>query len=192
MQTFLGYFKKTCVENKELDLQNFDYLCKAIKKILSLNENEDIDYNLCDLVVTLSSRFFTKDNNSKSGKKYLSEIIKNTSLLQRYPFWVGITKFELNEEIQQQKDEVEILSEDNTIHDKFNNSVTAKLMSVSYNIMQFITDSKIFNKIIYELFKYFKISKENREIVIGKMEAQILEKNVTNIQLDKNILLEEI
>ena len=43
MHTFLGYFNKTRVESKELDLPNFNYLCKAIMKILSLNENEDVD-----------------------------------------------------------------------------------------------------------------------------------------------------
>ena len=103
MHTFLGYFNKTRVENKELDLTNFNFLCRAICKILALNENEDIDYSLCDLVVILSSTFYTKDNNSKSGKKYVNEVIKNTSIMQRQGFWVGLTKFELNEEIQQQK-----------------------------------------------------------------------------------------
>lgn len=192
MHTFLGYFNKTRVESKELDLPNFNYLCKAIMKILSLNENEDVDYSLCDLVVILSSTFYTKDNNSKSGKKYVNEVIKNTSIMQRQGFWVGLTKYELNEEIQQQKKEEETLNEDNISQDKLNNSVTAKLMSVSYNIMQFITDSKIFNRIIYDIFKYCKISNESREIVIGMMEAQIEAENLTHIKLDKNILLAEI
>ena len=191
MHTFLGYFNKTRVESKELDLPNFNYLCKAIMKILSLNENEDVDYSLCDLVVILSSTFYTKDNNSKSGKKYVNEVIKNTSIMQRQGFWVGLTKYELNEEIQQQKKEEETLNEDNISQDKLNNSVTAKLMSVSYNIMQFITDSKIFNRIIYDIFKYCKISNESREIVVGMMEAQIEAENLTDIKLDKNLLLNE-
>ena len=157
-----------------------------------INENEDVDYSLCDLVVILSSTFYTKDNNSKSGKKYVNEVIKNTSIMQRQGFWVGLTKYELNEEIQQQKKEEETLNEDNISQDKLNNSVTAKLMSVSYNIMQFITDSKIFNRIIYDIFKYCKISNESREIVVGMMEAQIEAENLTHIQLDKNILLAEI
>ena len=90
------------------------------------------------------------------------------------------------------KKEEETLNEDNISQDKLNNSVTAKLMSVSYNIMQFITDSKIFNRIIYDIFKYCKISNESREIVVGMMEAQIEAENLTHIQLDKNILLAEI
>jgi hypothetical protein len=188
MHTFLGYFNKTRVENKELDATNFNYLCKAINKILVLNENEDIDYSLCDLVVILSSTFYTKDSNSKTGKKYVNEVIKKTSIMQRQAFWVGLTKYELNEEIQQQKKEEETLVEDIS-EEKISNSITAKLMSVSYNIMQFITDSKTFNRIIFDIFKYCKISNESKEIVVGMMEAQIESENLTHIKLDKEMLL---
>ena len=188
MHTFLGYFNKTRVENKELDATNFNYLCKAINKILVLNENEDIDYSLCDLVVILSSTFYTKDPNSKTGKRYVNEVIKKNSIMQRQAFWVGLTKYELNEEIQQQKKEEETLVEDIS-EEKISNSITAKLMSVSYNIMQFITDSKTFNRIIYDIFKYCKISNESKEIVVGMMEGQIESENLSHIKLDKDMLL---
>ena len=188
MHTFLGYFNKTRVENKELDNSNFKYLCQAIHKILTLNENEDIDYSLCDLIVILSSTFYKKEPKNKSGKKYVNEAIKNTSIMQRQGFWVGLTKYELNEEIQQQKKEEETLVEDIS-EEKISNSITAKLMSVSYNIMQFITDSKTFNRIIFDIFKYCKISNESKEIVVGMMEAQIESENLTHIKLDKEMLL---
>ena len=191
MHTFLGYFNKTRVESKELNTENFNYLCQAINKILSLNENEDIDYSLCDLVVILSSTFYTKDPQNKSGKKYINEVIRHSSIMQRQGFWVGLTKYELNEEIQLQKKEEETLNEDNISQDKLSNSVSAKLMSVSFNIMQFVTDSKSFNRIICDIFKYCKINKENKEIVVGMMEAQIEAENLTHIKLDKDMLLRE-
>lgn len=189
MHTFLGYFNKTRVESKELDAKNFDFLCSAINKILELNENEDIDYSLCDLVVILSSTFYTANPQSKSGKKYVNEIIKNNPIMQRQAFWVGLTKFELNEEIQQQKKEEETLNEDNISQDKINNSITAKLMSVSYNIMQFITNSNTFNKILFDIFKYCKINRDSKEIVVGMMEAQIEAENLQHIKLNKDMLL---
>jgi hypothetical protein len=189
MHTFLGYFNKTRVECKELDAKNFDFLCSAINKILELNENEDIDYSLCDLVVILSSTFYTSNPKSKTGKKYVNEVIRNNPIMQRQAFWVGLTKFELNEEIQQQKKEEETLNEDNISQDKINNSITAKLMSVSYNIMQFITNSNTFNKIIFDIFKYCKINKDSKEIVVGMMEAQIEAENLEHIKLNKEMLL---
>ena len=161
----------------------------SINKILELNENEDIDYSLCDLVVILSSTFYTSNPKSKTGKKYVNEVIRNNPIMQRQAFWVGLTKFELNEEIQQQKKEEETLQEDNISQDKINNSITAKLMSVSYNIMQFITNSNTFNKILFDIFKYCKINKDSKEIVVGMMEAQLEAENLTNIILNKEMLL---
>ena len=73
--------------------------------------------------------------------------------------------------------------------EKISNSITAKLMSVSYNIMQFITDSKTFNRIIFDIFKYCKISNESKEIVVGMMEGQIESENLSHIKLDKDMLL---
>ena len=189
MQTFLGYFNKTRVDNKRLDKENFDYFCKAIEKILELNMNEDIDYSLCDLIVILSSTFYMDDENAKSGKKYINEVIRNCPIMQKQGFWVGLTKFELNQEIQQQKTEEETLTEDNITVEKLNNSVIAKLMSITYNIMQFINDSALFNKVVYDIFKYCKINQENKAMIVQMMEQQIKADNLTHIQLDKDLIL---
>ena len=189
MHTFLGYFNKTRVESKELDKTNFNYLVNAIKKILELNENEDIDYSLCDLVVILSSTFYTADPNGKNGKKYINEVVKNCSIMQRQGFWVGLTRFELNEEIQQQNKIEDTLKEDNVSEEKLNNSVIAKLMSVSYNIIQFVMDSKLFNRIINDIFKYCKINAENKEIVVEMIEGQITNDNLNHLKLDRELLL---
>ena len=189
MQTFLGYFNKTRVENKCLNEENFNYFCKAIEKILELNMNEDIDYSLCDLIVILSSTFYMEDKNAKSGKKYINEVIRDCPIMQKQGFWVGLTKFELNQEIQQQKSEEDTLKEDNISVEKLNNSVIAKLMSVTYNIMQFIKDSNLFNKVVYDIFKFCKINKENRSMIIQMMEQQIKAENLTHIQLDKDLIL---
>lgn len=192
MHTFLGYFNKTRVENKELNKTNFEYLSNAIKLILKLNENEDIDYNLCDLVVILSSTFYMLDPNGKKGKLYINEVIKKCPIMQKQGFWVGLTRFELNEEIQQQNKIEETLNEDNITEEKLNNSVIAKLMSVSYNIIQFVMDSCLFNRILYDIFKYCKINAENREIVVEMIDGQIKGENLTHLQLDRKLLLTPI
>ena len=189
MHTFLGYFNKTRIESKELNEENFNYLCDAIKKILELNENEDIDYNLCDLVVILSSTFYRNDPNSPKGKRYVNEVIRHSSIMQQQGFWVGLTRFELNEEIQSQNKIEDTLKENDITEEKLNNSVIAKLMSVSYNIMQFVLDSALFNKIIHDVFKYCKINEQNRQIVVEMIESQISGENIDYLKLDKDMLL---
>ena len=189
MHTFLKYFNNTRVGNKELDEKNFNYLCDSIKVILDLNNSEDVDYSLCDLVVILSSTFYMSDPNGKNGKKYVNEVIKNCPIMQLQGFWVGLTIYELNEEIQQQEKVEDTLKEGNISKQKLENSIIAKLMSVTYNIMQFVKESKDFNKIVYDIFKYCKINQESRETVVGMMEAQIEGENLTHLVLDKETLL---
>ena len=189
MHVFLKYFNKTRVESKELNEENFNYLCDAIKKILELNENEDIDYNLCDLVVILSSTFYMTDPKSPKGKKYVNEVIRHSSIIQKQGFWVGLTRYELNEEIQSQNKIEDTLKEDNIPEEKLTNSVIAKLMSISYNIMQFVLDSKLFNRIIHDVFKYCKINEQNRQIVVNMIDMQIQDEKIDYLKLDKENLL---
>ena len=191
MQTFLGYFNKTRVSNKCLNEENFNYFCKAIEKILELNMNNDIDYSLCDLVVILSSTFYMEDKTKNSGKKYINEVIRDCPIMQKQGFWVGLTKFELNQEIQMQKNETDTLKENDISAEKIENSIIAKLMSVTYNILQFITDSALFNRVVCDIFKYCKINKEKRSIIVSMIENQIEAENLKHIKLDKDTILKE-
>ena len=190
MHTFLGYFNKYRIGNKELDKTNFGYLSNAIMKILELNESEDIDYNLIDLVIILSSTYYTSEPNHKNGKMYINEIIRNSSIMKKQGFWIGLTRFDLNEEIQLQSKIEDTLKEDNITETKLNNSVITKLMSVSFNILQFITDSNLFNKVLYDIFKYCQINAENREMIVEMIESQINVEKLDHIKLDRKLLLE--
>ena len=190
MHTFLGYFNKYRIGNKELDKTNFGYFSNAIMKILELNESEDIDYNLIDLVIILSSTYYTSEPNHKNGKMYINEVIRNSSIMKKQGFWVGLTRFDLNEEIQQQSKVEDTLKEDNITESKLNNSVITKLMSVSFNILQFITDSNLFNRVLHDIFKYCQINAENREMIVEMIESQINAEKLDHIKLDRNLLLE--
>ena len=76
-----------------------------MEKILSYNDNEDIDYKLCELLLTLSSTFYTIEQKyDKEIKIYATEIVKKSPLIQKVGFWVDLTKFELSEEMLKDKD----------------------------------------------------------------------------------------
>jgi len=59
MKIFLDAFNKIIRHNKELDYKNYEYFMKAMEKILSLNYYEDIDYKLCEFLITLSTIIYT-------------------------------------------------------------------------------------------------------------------------------------
>ena len=190
MFTFLKYFNRKRIDSKELNEENYKYFCDAIIKILDLNDNEDVDYNLCDLVVILSSTYYVNDPQKKSGKKYVNDAVKHANILQKQGFWIGLTKYELNVEIQKQDDEENALKENNISEEKLNNSVVAKLMSLSFNIMTFVLDSNLFNKILFDVFKYCKITGENRQFIVQMLETQIATENIDYLKLNKEYLLQ--
>ena len=112
--------------------------------------------------------------------------------MKRQGFWVGLTRYELNEEIQQQNTIEDTLKEDNISEDKLKNSVTTKLMSISFNLIQFITDSNLFNRVLFDIFKYCKLNAENRALIVEMIENQIKNENLTHLQLDRKLLLTPI
>lgn len=188
MKTFLGYFNKTRMQSKELDQENFTFLCRAINLILSLNDNKDVDFGLCDLLVILSSTFYMVDPEDKNRKIYLFEKTRDANIMQTQGFWIGLTKFELNEEIQHQNTEEQTLDENNISIEKISNSVSAKIMSLCYNIIQYVKNSEKLNQIIYDVFKYCKLDKNNRQNIIEMLETQIQAENI-EVKLDKEYLI---
>ncbi len=189
MHAFMGYFNKKRVETKELNEENYNYLSDAMKKILDLNENEDIDYSLCDLIVILASTFYMIYPKKESRKKYVNEMIRDSSIMQKQGFWVGLTRYSLNEEILKQNKIEDTLKENDISEEKLNNSVIAKLMSISFSIMNYVLDSDLFNRIIFDIFKYCKINDENKEAVITMLENQINLEKLDYLKIDKEMLL---
>ena len=64
-------------------------------------------------------------------------------------------------------------------------------MSISFNIMTFVLDSNLFNKILFDVFKYCKINGENRNFVVQMLESQIATENKDYLKLNKEYLLQK-
>ena len=191
IQKFLEYFKKIKVEDKCLTKKNFDYFHKIIKKILELNTNEDIDFELCHYVIFLSSKYYIIDESKKSGKQYLNEAIKDCPIMKKQGFWVGITKFELDKELNPKKIEKEFLGNKDITDEKINKDTIICLISVVENLMKNINDSKLFNEVVYKIFKFYNISKEKRVIIINRVQLKITSEDIINNIIDKDVIFSE-
>ena len=238
MQLFLDAFNKARMHNKDLNKNNFIFFTQAMDKILSYNDNEDIDYKLCELLITLSATFYTVEKkDDKEIKIYATEFVKKNPLIQKVGFWVGLTKFELSEEMLKDKDKDKEKSKENTkennlnkINEFFNNininlaklslikrrkskdnkenkehreikdnnkvnekitnkNFIAKIMSICYNLIQFIMESDTLNSILVNIFRNFKINKENREMVIGMMNCHIESEGNKNLKINEEMLM---
>ena len=240
MQIFLNAFNKARMHNKDLNKNNFIFFTQAMDKILSYNDNEDIDYRLCELLITLSSTFYTVEKkDDKEIKIYATEYVKKNPLVQKVGFWVGLTKFELSEEMLKDKDndknkekskenskenninnkineffndfinlskfslikrrkskETKEMKENKELKDdnkskekKMNKNFIAKIMSICYNLIQFIMESDTLNSILSNIFRNFKINKDNREMVIGMMNCHIESEGFKNLKINKEMLM---
>jgi hypothetical protein len=203
MQLYLEAFNKIRMNNKELDEKRFDYFVQAMQKILFFNDNEDTDYKLCELLITLSSTFYKiSQKDEKDIKVYASEIIKDAPLFQKTAFWIGIIKYELNDEFFTEKPKNKIKQKSKSFHvsaskkkkenieeEKTDKKIIAKLMSVSYNLIQFVIDSDKLNKILANIFRCFKIDKENKELIIAMINSHIESEGASNLKLNEEMLL---
>ena len=185
--TFLEYFKQLEEENKSFEEENFNYFCKIIEKILELNMNDDIDYDLCYLIIILSSKFYMVDNSKKLGKKFAYETIRNFPIMKKQVFWLGFTIFEIKQEITQKL----IFRDDNITEDMLKDIINTKLVNVIFDIMKLMNDSQEFNKIIYDIFKYYKIDKENIIFLLNKVELNASNEDINHIIIDKNLIFSE-
>ncbi len=218
MHIFLHIFNKLRMYNKQLEKSNFDYYVKIMNKIIELNDGEEVDYDLCDLVIILASTFYTLE--SKDGKEekiYAAEEIKNSKLFQSFEFWVGLVKNQLNEEIikdrlkekqfERRKSFFNNINksltnlninlnfnlgkkkEDNKVNvDKYNKLLMAKLMSVSYNLVQFVSSSDTLNKALYNIFRFYKLSISDKKTVVEMLKFQIMNEGYNYLNLDEDLL----
>lgn len=57
--------------------------------------------------------------------------------------------------------------------------------------MKNINDSKLFNEVVYKIFKYYNISKEKRVIIINRVQLKITSEDIINNIIDKDVIFSE-
>ena len=57
--------------------------------------------------------------------------------------------------------------------------------------MKNINDSKLFNEVVYKIFKFYNISKEKRVIIINRVQLKITSEDIINNIIDKDVIFSE-
>ena len=73
--------------------------------------------------------------------------------------------------------------------DKYNKMIMAKLMSVSYNLVQFVSSSDTLNKALYNIFRFYKLSLDNKKTIVEMLKFQIMSEGYNNLQIDEDLLI---
>ena len=229
IQAFLNIFNKLRQFNKKMEKENFEYFVKINEKIIEIigsedrekhknkyREEKEIDYNICDLLLILSSTFYmVEQKEGKEEKIYVYQRIRHCKLFQKYEFWVNLVKSQLSEQIINEKSSeegdkkekkkkksllgnIKVFKKKNTVVesenkvdnlDKYNQLIMAKLMSISFNIIQFVKSSLVLNQALYNIFRFYKLSTINRINVIEMLKIQISSERNNSLQLDEDLLI---
>ena len=213
MHVFLHIFNKLRMYNKKLEKDNFYYFVKIMKIILDLNEGDEVDYNLCDLAIILASTFYlSEEKDGKEEKKYVAEEIKNCKIFQNFEFWIGLVKDQINVEIIKERLKEKKMARRTTFFgggknlvntnkegkkkeeekvdtvEQYNKIIMAKLMSVSYNLVQFVNNSDTINKALYNIFIYYKLNQNDKKNIVELLKFQIMNDGYTNLNIDEDLL----
>ena len=229
IQAFLNIFNKLRQFNKKMEKENFEYFAKINEKIIEIigsedrekhknkyREEKEIDYNICDLLLILSSTFYmVEQKEGKEEKIYVYQRIRHCKLFQKYEFWVNLVKSQLSEQIINEKSSeegdkkekkkkksllinIKVFKKKNTVVesenkvdnlDKYNQLIMAKLMSISFNMIQFVKSSLVLNQALYNIFRFYKLSTLNRINVIEMLKIQISSERNNSLQLDEDLLI---
>ena len=73
--------------------------------------------------------------------------------------------------------------------EKYNKIIMARLISISYNLAQYVLNSDTLNKAVYNIFRFYKLSLENKKSIIEMINIQIMSEGNTNLKIDEDLLL---
>ena len=75
--------------------------------------------------------------------------------------------------------------------DIYNKIIMAKLISISFNLVHFASNSDILNKALYNIFRFYKLSLNNKQTIIEMIKIQIMNDGSKNFKIDENLLIND-
>ena len=141
-----------------------------LDELSKINQNED--HYSAKSVIILSQTFYIQEE-GKSKKKYLQELIQGHPLLKEKQFWDKFVNISIASEIlDSQKIDLKYNGHKMEELKKFNNIVFAQLVPIADNMVEFGVTVDTIKEIIQPVIDYYSISKENAEMIYGLLEGK--------------------
>ena len=175
---FLNYLNKLrTVMNITLDDSSFKIIGNLLNECLN-NSYKEKDFVCIKLIIIITKNLFKLNKVSNNPRVFLHEYIKNNSLLKDIKFWENLIKYDINEEMHNQK-KYYLYSEENDIlkNIRIKDIIKREVSSNLYNMNLFEINSSLMFKII----NYFSNFYEIQPGVVG-----FLNNIVKNYQIDAN------
>ena len=150
----------------EFPEREYNILSRLFNKIVKIIESEQ-DYESAINIIILSQTYYLIKNNQK---EYLQKTIMNNELFKTKKFWETFVNYSINKEIElsQKTDEKNgvVINYKKEKEEKYSNIVSAQLVPITVNMIDFGLDINIVEEIILPIIKQYKISPEFAEVVM--------------------------
>ena len=198
---FLNYLNKLR-NNTNLTLDDISY--KIIGNLLNEclnNSYKEKDFICIKLIIVISTNLFKLNKTSNNPRVFLHEYIKNNSLLKDIKFWENLIKYDINEEMHNQK-KYNLFSEENDIlyNIRIKDIIKGQISINLYNMNLFEVNTSLMFKIINNFCNYYELQSnivdyfnnivKNYQTNLNETPKHI--KITINNNLKNNIFFEEI
>ena len=155
---FLNYLNKLR-NNTNLTLNDVSY--KIIGNLLNEclnNSYKDKDFICIKLIIVISTNLFKLNKTTNNPRVFLHEYIKNNSILKDIKFWEYLIKYDINEEMHNQK-KYNLYSEENDIlyNIRIKDIIKGQISINLYYMNLFQVNSSIIYKIINNFSNYYEL-----------------------------------
>ena len=155
---FLNYLNKLR-NNTNLTLNDISY--KIIGNLLNEclnNSYKEKDFICIKLIIIISTNLFKLNKTSNNPRVFLHEYIKNNSLLKDIKFWENLIKYDINEEMHNQK-KYNLFSEENDIlyNIRIKDIIKGQISINLYNMNLFEVNTSLMFKIINNFCNYYEL-----------------------------------
>ena len=155
---FLNYLNKLR-NNTNLTLNDVSY--KIIGNLLNEclnNSYKDKDFICIKLIIVISTNLFKLNKTTNNPRVFLHEYIKNNSILKDIKFWEYLIKYDINEEMHNQK-KYNLYSEENDIlyNIRIKDIIKGQISINLYYMNLFQVNSSLIYKIINNFSNYYEL-----------------------------------
>ena len=178
---FLNFFNNLRIEgNFTLNDDTFNILCEIFNKIINLcynekNDKDNINFDIFGRIMVLSQTYYKLNESDLNQKIYLKDEIQKNPVFKENNFWVGLTKFYINYNFQNQNGDIHnSIVEINETNKYFLNSIIeAKVSTIIFNMNSYNIEKK-------KIYDIINILCQNYNNLNKKLLEQMLEINMDN------------
>ena len=175
---FLNYLNKLRTNtNITLDDSTFKIIGNLLNECIN-NAYKEKDFVCIKLIIIISTNLFKLNKISNNPRVFLHEYIKNNSVWKDIKFWENLIKYDINEEMHNQK-KYYIYSEENDLltNIRIKDIIKKQVSSNLYNMNLFEINSSLMFKIINYFSNYYELQSS---------VVEFLNNIVKNYQIDIN------